>query len=209
MKKSLFILALSLTVFSCLIIIPSTPPETTEEDIKADPNSARSVSYMSKAEKEVVYFLNLARSNPKDFAEKYIKPWLSSPEGKECYQEMLKTSPMSVLKPSKTLSLAAQDHAKDMGDTGRQGHTGSKGSTLQSRIARYGKWQHTIGENCAYGYDSALEIVVGLLLDVGVPSRGHRKNILNRSFRFVGVGIRPHKGYGTNCVQDFAGGVDK
>jgi hypothetical protein len=209
MKKSLLLIALSFFVFSCLIIIPNNVPEPDKEDLTADPNSARDVSYMSKAEKEVVYFLNLARRDPKDFAEKYIKPWLSSAEGKECYQEMLKTKPMSVLKPSQTLSLAAQDHAKDMGDTGRQGHTGSKGSSLQTRIARHGKWQYTIGENCAYGYDSAQEIVVGLLLDVGVPGRGHRKNILNPAFRFVGVGIRPHKGYGTNCVQDFAGGVDK
>jgi hypothetical protein len=209
MKKPLLLIAISLLIFSCLIIIPSNPPETTKEDLKADPNSARNISYMSKAEKEVVYFLNLARRNPKDFAEKYIKPWLSSSEGYECYQEMLKTAPMSVLKPSQTLSRAAQDHAKDMGETGREGHTGKNGSTLQTRIARHGKWQHTIGENCAYGYESAEEIVVGLLLDVGVPSRGHRKNILNPAFRFVGIGIRPHTEYGTNCVQDFAGGIDK
>jgi hypothetical protein len=209
MKKLLSLTLLSLIIFSCLIIIPNNTPEATDEDLKADPNSARDVSYMSKTEKEVVYFLNLARRNPKDFAEKYIKPWLSSPEGYECYQEMLKTAPISVLKPSQTLSLAAQDHAKDMGETGREGHTGKNGSTLQTRISRHGKWQYTIGENCAYGYDSAEEIVVGLLLDVGVPGRGHRKNILNPAYRFVGVGIRPHTVYGTNCVQNFAGGIDK
>jgi uncharacterized protein YkwD len=43
---------------------------------------------------------------------------------------MRKTSPMSVLQPSLTLSQAAQDHALDMGKNGREGHTGSDGSTL-------------------------------------------------------------------------------
>jgi uncharacterized protein YkwD len=47
--------------------------------------------------------------------------------------------------------------------------------------------------------------VVRLLIDENVPSRGHRENILNAEFRFVGVGVRPHATYGTVCVQDFAG----
>jgi hypothetical protein len=192
-----------------LIILPNNPPPADKADLQADPNSARNVSYMSPVEKEVVCFLNLVRRDPKGFAEKYIAPWRKIPEGEKCYKEMLKTPPVSVLKPSKTLSLSAQDHASDMGKTGREGHTGSNGSTLESRIARHGKWLYTAGENCAYGYDSAESIVVGLLLDVGVPGRGHRKNILPPDFRYVGVGIRPHTEYRTNCVQDFAGGVDK
>jgi hypothetical protein len=209
MKKTPFLFLFSLTIISCLIIMPDTTPPPAETDLAAGPDSAVNVSYMSKAEKQVVYFLNLARQNPADFAEKYISARRNTPEGEECYREMRKTSPMSVLQPSLTLSQAAQDHALDMGKNGREGHTGSDGSTLPARIARHGKWSYTIGENCAYGYDTAQSIVIGLLLDAGVPDRGHRKNILNPAFRYVGIGIRPHTEYGTNCVQDFAGGVDK
>ena len=214
MKKSLLLILLSFIILSCLIIIPGGSlgpnlPPPTEEELKADPDSARDVPYMSNAEKQVVYFLNLARRDPKDFVEKYISSCRTTAEGEECYREMRKTAPMSVLKPSRTLSLAAQDHARDKGETGREGHTGSNGSTLENRIARYGSWSYTTGENCAYGYDSAESIVVALLLDVGIPDRGHRKNILHPDFRFVGIGIRPHTSYKTNCVQDFAGGADK
>jgi uncharacterized protein YkwD len=52
-----------------------------------------------------------------------------------------------------------------------------------------------------------MEIVLQLLIDHGVPSRGHRKNILNGSSNYVGVSIQPHNGYRFNCVQDFAGGM--
>jgi hypothetical protein len=209
MKKIPLLLLLSFIFGSCLIIMPDNTPPPTEKDLTADPDSGRNVNYLSKEEKQVIYFLNLARRDPAGFAEKYISPWKNTAEGAECYREMRKTSPMSVLKPSLTLSLSARDHALDMGKTGREGHTGSDGSTLPKRIARHGKWSYTIGENCAYGYDSAQSIVVGLLIDAGVPDRGHRKNILNPAFRFVGIGIRPHTKYRTNCVQDFAGGVDK
>ncbi|MCZ6692800.1 MAG: CAP domain-containing protein, partial [Bacteroidetes bacterium] len=69
------------------------------------------------------------------------------------------------------------------------------------------RWEVTIGENCAYGLYSPLDIVMGLLIDEGVSDLGHRKNILNPDYKVIGVAIRPHKSYGTNCVQDFAGGV--
>jgi hypothetical protein len=131
MKKSLLLLALSFIIFSCLIILPNNTPEATDEDMKADPNSARDAAYLSKAEKEVVYFLNLARRDPKGFAEKYIAPERFIPEGEECYKEMLKIAPVSILKPSQTLSLAAQDHAKDMGESGREGHTATANGCIR------------------------------------------------------------------------------
>jgi uncharacterized protein YkwD len=45
---------------------------------------------------------------------------------------------------------------------------------------------------------------MALLIDDGIKSLGHRKNILNAGFHFVGIAIEPHKTYGTNCVMDFA-----
>jgi uncharacterized protein YkwD len=49
-------------------------------------------------------------------------------------------------------------------------------------------------------------VVIGLLVDDGVPSRGHRHNILSADARFAGVGCGHHTEYGTMCVIDFAGG---
>ena len=59
------------------------------------------------------------------------------------------------------------------------------------------------GENISYGDDNARNIVIQLLVDDGVPSRGHRKNILNFKFDEVGVSVGKHSGYGSMCVIDF------
>jgi hypothetical protein len=45
-------------------------------------------------------------------------------------------------------------------------------------------------------------------VDDGVSSRGHRENLLSRSFRFVGVGAGPHSEMTNTNTLDFAGGVN-
>jgi uncharacterized protein YkwD len=61
------------------------------------------------------------------------------------------------------------------------------------------------GENCSYGYDNALRIVMELLIDEGVGDSGHRKNILDAAFKNVGVSIQPHRTAAWNCVMAFGG----
>jgi len=60
-----------------------------------------------------------------------------------------------------------------------------------------------VGENCSYGYERAIDIVLTLLIDEGIKNLGHRNNILGPDFNSVGVAIRPHKTYRVNCVMDF------
>lgn len=50
----------------------------------------------------------------------------------------------------------------------------------------------------------AQEIVIQLLIDDGVLSRGHRKNILSNEFNFVGVSFGQHSKHKCICVMDFA-----
>ncbi|HON78177.1 MAG TPA: glutaredoxin domain-containing protein [Spirochaetota bacterium] len=171
-------------------------------------DTARNVDYLSQGEKDVVLLLNKARTNPSLFARTYLESRRNSSNyARECYQQMLSMSPIGALRPSRALSSAAKDHAMDMGQNGRTGHVGTDGSNMSTRIRRHGQWQRTISENCSYGHSDPLEIVLQLLIDHGVPSRGHRKNILNGSSNYVGVSIQPHNGYRFNCVQDFAGGI--
>jgi hypothetical protein len=62
--------------------------------------------------------------------------------------------------------------------------------------------KHYYGECCDYGHNDALEIVLSLLIDEGIPSLGHRDVCLSNYVK-LGVAIQPHKRYGTNTVLDF------
>lgn len=191
-------------------------------------NTAANASYLTTLEKDVVYEINLFRSNPADYAEKYIAPLakhysntllnypgetvtIRTHEGlsalKECVRVLEKAKPVSILSPNKALSKAARDHQKDQERTGKTGHTGSDRSDVKERIERYGTWQFTIAENIAYGNSSARQIVIFLLIDDGVRSRGHRKNLLNDNFKTIGIACGEHPKYRTMCVMDFAGGM--
>lgn len=66
------------------------------------------------------------------------------------------------------------------------------------------KDRKVLGENIDYGNSCAEDIVVSLVIDDGVPSRGHLRNIMKSSFRHAGAAIGPHKQYGFMCTIDFS-----
>lgn len=188
-------------------------------------NTAANAGYLSPLEKELVYEINLFRSNPPAYAEKYIKPLAKSFKGKlmyypdelplkteegvkavnECLASLKTASPVQLLYPSQGLSKAARDHVKDQSKSGRIGHTGSDNSNFEKRIDRYGTWGVSIGENIAYGCSSARQIIIYLLIDDGVKDRGHRKNLLKGEFKMIGVASGKHPEYDYMHVMDFAG----
>ncbi len=49
-------------------------------------------------------------------------------------------------------------------------------------------------------------MIASLIIDDGVPSRGHRANVFNPEFRVVGIGIGPHARYSQIVAMDMAGG---
>jgi uncharacterized protein YkwD len=190
-------------------------------------NTAANASYLSPLEKEIVYEINLFRSNPAQYAEKYIAPLaknyhkniLQYPGDKpiktvegvkalhECVRELKNATPKPILYPNIALTKAADDHCRDQSKSGRTGHIGSDKSTLKTRIERYGKWNVRIAENIAYGNTSARQMVIFLLIDDNVKNRGHRINMLNPDFKLIGVSTATHPEYLTMCVMDFAGGM--
>ena len=188
-------------------------------------DTAREVTYLSEIEKDVVLELNKVRSNPSAYAEAHIEPRrryfrgslfeqpgkipLQTREGAraldECVGALEGAQPVGLLFPSSGLTSAARDHAEDQEKTGRTGHAGSDGSNMEQRISRHGEWDKLIGENISYGSGNARDIVIQLLIDDGVPSRGHRQNIMNGGFARIGTAIAGHPDYGFVCVMDFAG----
>jgi uncharacterized protein YkwD len=89
------------------------------------------------------------------------------------------------------MARAARDHVNDIGPKGLFSHTGTDKSTPFTRMNRYGKWTEFAGENLGSGYTTGRDMVLQMLVDDGVPSRGHRKNILNPKFRTLNPSCPP------------------
>lgn len=75
--------------------------------------------------------------------------------------------------------------------------------TRKEIIASAGTYS-AAGENISYGVNTARGIVIQLLVDDGVSSLGHRKNMLSTTFDSAGVAYGEHKYYRCMCVIDFA-----
>ena len=184
--------------------------------------------FLSPVESGVVAELNLARTDPKGYV-KFLREYralihngvyerpgeigVQLQEGTRAVDEAItfleRQKPLGSLTASKGLSSAAKAHAVDQGKSGATGHSGADGSSPFDRMNRFGKWQGTAGENISYGSGDARGIVIQLMVDDGVASRGHRANIFSSAFRVVGIGVGPHPQYGTLCVQDFAGAYEE
>ena len=123
----------------------------------------------------------------------------------ECIKVMRKSTPCAILNPSEGLTKAAAELMNDQQKYGGIGHISRKGANPQQRIEKYGMWDICSSEDITYGSFEARQIVIFLLIDDGVPNRGHRENILNPCFQFAGVANGGHPDYETMCVIDFAG----
>lgn len=194
-------------------------------------DTARNVDYLDEFEKNVILEMNKARTNPKQYADLYIVPRLENFDGynyvekrmsaagpyyrttctkegpaavKECINYMYEQSPRPPLKPSKELTQAARDHAETQVVTDQLGHKGVDGSTPAERMQNYGIFMAT-AENIFYCVDTARNTVVKFLIDDGVDSRGHRKNIMNKRYNIAGVGYAEcEENRRDECVIDFA-----
>ncbi|MFC9454996.1 CAP domain-containing protein [Streptomyces sp. NPDC056983] len=93
------------------------------------------------------------------------------------------------------LTKAAQDHSKDMASHHNMSHTGSDGSSPADRITRAGYSWSSYGENVAYGYSTPEKVMAAWM-----SSPGHKRNILDCSFKEIGIGLAQPNGYWT---QDF------
>lgn len=169
--------------------------------------------------------LNRARQDPKAYAA-HLRVFLGrfqgrrlempgeialiTEEGEPAVREAIAflegQAPLQPLGFAEGLARAAEDHVLAQGPTGATGHTGPKGDRMTDRIDARGTWSGSIGEAISYGPPDARGIVVQLLIDDGVPNRGHRKALFNPAFRMAGAAVGAHARYGHMAVLDFAEG---
>ncbi|HEV7786172.1 MAG TPA: CAP domain-containing protein [Thermoanaerobaculia bacterium] len=99
------------------------------------------------------------------------------------------------------LDQAAQRHAADMLARNYFAHESPEGHTVRERAKDAGYDWRAIGENIAEGQTSVAEVMT-----TWMHSPGHRRNILDRDFKEMGVGLafgRSGGGYKVEWVQTF------
>jgi uncharacterized protein YkwD len=174
-------------------------------------------------ERNILSELNELRSDPTAFAKKlearrkfYTGNVLRLPkevplrtrEGEAALDEAIRAlrgrTALPQIEFSRALSRAARDHVRDVGKKGLVMHEGTDGSSPSERLKRYASDVGGVGEVISFGPEKAESVVIDLIVDDGVPDRGHRKILLDGRLRYAGIACGPHAIYRTMCVIDLA-----
>lgn len=135
------------------------------------------LAQMTVREQQVLDEINLVRTNPKAYIT-YIDVYLGDMDSdasersaaNELKNELKKMVPLRPLVFSKQLYQSCKNHG--------------------SYVSKTKKFVHSKGdyaENIQYGQSEVRNAVIDLLIDDGIPSRGHRKNILNPKNKYFAV----------------------
>ena len=211
MKKIIFLLSAATLLFSFSKPASDYPFDKWDAATLEKANSAKDAAGYSDEEKKVVFYSNLVRLNPELFGKTYFQKYMDSTQTKfTSFANSLKNDlkakykPMEILTVKQDLTEEAVDHAKDSGKKGNLGHFTSDGKSYDFRMKKFKNVYSTTAEACDYGNSSALEIVIDLLIDEGQGTIEHRKIIMDKSLKYIGVSIQPHKKDKWTCVMDFA-----
>jgi uncharacterized protein YkwD len=180
------------------------------------------------AEAGIVAEINRARADPAAYARELRRyrsyyrggiVWvpgkavgLRTREGTAAVDEAIRflsrQAPLPPLDQASHLRRAAANHVADQSASGGRGHQGGDGSSPAERIRRRGGGPYgASGEVIAYGPEDAISFVRELIVNDGVPDRGHRILLFSPRFRFAGAACGRHPGWRFMCVVDFSDSV--
>jgi len=168
-------------------------------------------SALNKDQQLMYYWTNLFRKDPKGFHESVVREFLrqfpeaNSPAAKSLEKDISSIKgPLPYLAPDAGLLQMSRLHAKDLaGRNGVISHTSSDGKNFNQRIKEAGQYRCG-AENIFSGSGNPLEALILLLIDHGVPDKGHRLNLLDPSFGKMGAAIAATSAKKTVMVQVFA-----
>ena len=147
--------------------------------------------------------INWVRAHPAEYADQ-LRDAPQTAATREAIAFLQRRSPAPPLQYADGLRVSAAWHAVDEGRHGAFEHTGSDGSSAGERMRRAGVWAGVLAEEMAAGQQIAGEVVRQLIVDDGVPNRGHRLDLMDPLLRRAGVGCAQHPVYGVICVIDLA-----
>jgi len=116
----------------------------------------------------------------------------------EAIRDLSREKPLPELAWSDLLARAAADHVAVQSRSGAVGHyTRGQGPGERMRARGGGPY---VNEVITYGHHTPEGVVDQLLIDDGVPDRGHRFSLLRPTHRFAGVACGRHPVHRTMCV---------
>ncbi len=189
-----------------------------KKDDNNDVDKGKSTNIEKFAEKFLAD-VNFARTNPSGYADEVLKPYYDKGKDNGAYSDLKSRSSVGALTANKTLEAVAEKYAKFLAENNKMGHN-ENGSPSERAVA--GGYNYWSGENLAAGYTSgnadtdiknadtnpeksARGFVAQLIIDEGVASLGHRKNIMSSSHKVMAVGFFRSESstYRNYVVQEF------
>jgi hypothetical protein len=160
--------------------------------------------------KELLYWTNYSRNNPKKFWDSAVVPILAAfpalnrSEAYSLKADLLMAGPLPMFILNDRLINTAQGHASDIAlKRAAVSHTSTDGTDFGTRMKR-ASIKKCANENISLSGQTILLSVVLLYLDINLPGLGHRKTLLDRNLREIGVGSFPYNKNQYFLVQDFA-----
>ena len=158
-----------------------------------------SSSGLSKEEREFFYWVNYLRNNPALFYTNCVIPFLkqfpeaNGKEAKSLEKDLLASPKLSMFTFSSAATDAAKIHCADLAlKQSNIGHNSSDGKNFSTRMRLAGLTK-CAAENIYTGKNDPLLSLMMLLLDIGLESAGHRKNLLTPWYNQMGVSIQTHR----------------
>ena len=176
-----------------------------------------------KIEEEIFKQQNEVRKNPESYIEKlenslnsYQNNILSREdeipiptyEGVEAVKDAINflknQRPVPELIYSKEISLSCKDLINDIGPKGLVTHEGTEIKNIYNRLEKYCDWDGAIAENLDFGFKIPENIIMNMIIDDGDENRYQRQNLFYPDFKYVGIGVGPHRDYGVCVVIEYA-----
>jgi len=168
-------------------------------NVRRDPKS-----YIPILEKYITYFKGTIIYKPNEIP-------IQTNEGVKAYEDAIQflkeQAPVSDFLFEERLSKSCLDHVNDVGPKGMISHESSDGKTVTDRIEKFAEWDGACAENIDFGSKTGVDVVVGIIVDDGVPNKGHRRNLFSPDLKIMGVSSGLHKDYDVISVIDYVGGL--
>lgn len=206
MRKKVLLLMI-LTIVLGISVVP-THGQTPEGDELAF-NSARGDS-PRREERQILSYINEMRQDPEGFYHRYLREYIRQNSRRftryytaSLERDLRKTGSLPAFTVSPTMRKTATYQADYLRQfNGRMLSHDSGSLSFEERMHRAGVG--CAGENLYTGVNrTSLEVVMDLLIDQGVSSLGHRKNLLSSSYRSIGVVVVNYSRNGNIVVMDF------